>query len=150
MQYTFKTGRTVEVIPISPWLLADAQASIPKPTPPVQSVDMGDGPVEVENPAHPDYQEALRQWRVKIEEQLAQLAIMRGTTFELDAEAVAKVRADATALSITLPPEADDDRYLYLFYVCPGSQDDIYNLFQLIQGRSIVTEEAVVKATEHF
>lgn len=151
MHYTFSTGRTIEVIPISPWVLEVVRESVPWPEPPKQTVEGPEGLVEVPNTQHPEYLKALDDRQTLISERQQELIIEEGTSFEVDKAAVDKRRATLGRLDAKLPERAaTDDRHFYLYYICVGSQQDLDNLIRLIHGLSLVGEEAVAKATESF
>lgn len=152
MKHRFLTGREVEITPVSPWLVSQVRVSVPPPKPPIQLIDYDDGrgKVEIANTAHPDYLAALEKREREISTRVARLFLLRGAAFDVDHAAVTKLRADMAAIGVTLPPEADDDGYCYLYYVCPGSAADLHAFRAKVEGESIVTEEAVANATEAF
>jgi hypothetical protein len=153
-EFTFKdTGRTVQIRKVSTLLRAEARRQITQrlgfeePQPPMVEVDYGEGKVKIPHPGHEVYQQLKREWDQKVTAEttklLRRLAIMRGVVAEIDAEAVAQARADAQAEGIDL--SAFDDHYVYVAFVCMGSEDDYVDLLKAVFERSL-PQEAAVKA----
>lgn len=157
--FTFAdTGRTVQIRKVSSLLRAETRRQVTQtpgfeePTPPLSTVDYGDGQITIPNPAHPVYQDLRRAWSARVSDEtgarLRQLAIQRGVVCEVDADAVSAVRADMAALGVDL---ADfDDHYVYVAFVCVGSDDDWTDLLKAIFERSAPQEAAVHAHIEAF
>jgi len=150
--HTFQdTGRSVQIRKVSSLLRAETRrqvtqaAGFEEPRPPTSKVDYGDGDVTIPNPAHPVYQELKRAWNEKVNEEtgarLKRLAIRRGVVCEVDADAVAAVRADMLAEGVDL--SVFDDHYVYVAFVCVGSDDDWTDLLRAIFERSSPQEAAI-------
>ena len=149
------TGRIVQIRKISTLLRAEvrrhvtARPEFAQPQPPISSVDYGDGTVTIPNPSHPIYQQLLADWNRRVNEETGQrlksLAIRRGVVCEVDAAAVAQVRAEA---GIDLSEY--DDHYVYVAFVCVGSEDDWTDLLRAIFERSIPQEAAIQAHIDTF
>jgi hypothetical protein len=150
--FTFPdTGRTVQIRKISSLLRAEnyrqvkALPGFEEPQPPQSEVDYGDGKVLISNYAHPTYQQLLRDWNERVSkkatERLRRILIRRGVVCEVDKAAVASVRADMDAEGIDL--SAFDDHYVYVAFVCNGSDDDFTDLMRAIFERAAPQEAAI-------
>lgn len=145
------TGRTVQVRKISTLLRAEvrrqviAQSDFAKPDPPMSEVDYGDGKIRVPNPAHPVYQQLIRDWNIRVNEavgaRLKEIAIRRAVVCEVDRDAVTAARADAAEDGIDL--SGFDDHYVYVAFVVIGSEDDWTDLLKVIFERSAPQEAAI-------
>jgi len=144
------TGRSLNTRKVSTLLRAEIRRQIIKspdfaePQPPRSEVDYGDGKMTVANRAHPVYQQLLAEWRERVMDELSprlkQAAIDRGvvvTDEDIDKEAVAEVREQFEGL------ETYDDRYVYIAFVCVGSEADWTDLLAVIFNRSAPQEAAV-------
>lgn len=150
--HTFQdTGRTVQIRKVSSLLRQEtrrqvaASAGFDEPQPPQAEVDYGEGKVKIANPAHPVYQDLRREWADRVNketgERLKRLAIRRGVVCEVDTAAVASVRADMALEGVDL--SAFDDHYVYVAFVCVGSDDDWTDLLKAIFERSAPQEAAI-------
>jgi hypothetical protein len=146
--YTFKCGRSAKISHISHYLLNELTKQFAAPKPPRQVVELVGGVTEeIENTAHPDYIEALRIYREELAERWRKLVLIRGVELDIDRSAVKALRSDMEQLSVTLP---DDDAYVYLYYLCIGSQTEEQDLINVIHGYSYATEESIASATNSF
>lgn len=142
--FTFKdTGITVQIRKVSPLLGMEIRKAFPPPKPPVVETPLG----PEENEADPDYEAAMQAYGLMIEEKASRLYIKRGVECVVDQEAVERLRADMRDEGITLE---GDDKYLYIRYICVGSQEDYQDLLIAISRRSQPTEVAVAEAVETF
>lgn len=150
--FTFAdTGRDVQIRKISTLLRAEVRRQVTalpefaKPQPPQSTVDYGDGTVTIPNPAHPVYQQLLAAWASRVNEEvgarLKQIAIRRGVVADIDADAVKRARAEAREDGLDLG--AYDDHYVYVAFVCVGSEDDWTDLLKAIFERSSPQEAAI-------
>jgi hypothetical protein len=150
--HTFQdTGRSVQIRKVSSLLRAETRrqvtqaAGVEEPRPPQSTVDYGDGNVTIPNPQHPVYQELKRAWNEKVNEEtgarLKRLAIRRGVVCDVDEIAVASVKADMLAEGVDLA--GFDDHYVYVAFVCVGSDDDWTDLLKAIFERSAPQEAAI-------
>lgn len=146
--FTFPdTGRTVQIRKVSTLLRAEVRRQIvalpayAEPKPPQSKVDYGEGEVLIPNPAHPQYQLLMADWRARVAEavgeKLKQLAITRGVVCAIDQAALAEVRGLGIDLS------GFDDHYAYVAFVCIGSEDDWAELLKAVFQRSAPQEAAV-------
>jgi hypothetical protein len=150
--FTFPdTGRTVQIRKVSSLLRQETRRQVvqapgfEEPQPPTSKVDYGEGNVTILNPQHPIYQDLRRDWNARVNEEtgtrLRHIAIRRGVVCEVDMEAVASVRQDMTAEGVSL--KEFDDHYVYVAFVCVGSDDDWTDLLKAIFERSAPQEAAV-------
>lgn len=150
--FTFQdTGREVQIRKVSSLLRTETRRQIMRasgfeePQPPTSKVDYGEGQVEIPNPQHPLYQQLRRAWDARVTEEtgarLKRLAIRRGVVCEVDADAVKAVRADMALEGVDL--SGFDDHYVYVAFVCVGSDDDWTDLLKAIFERSAPQEAAV-------
>lgn len=150
------TGITVGIRKVSPLIQADIRAAVdhdhPRPEPPMQRVETGpDTWQSVPNPADPAYLAALGVWQrehnQRISNQLLTYAAERAIDVEVDADAVAELRADMAARGVDLSGRSD--KYVYVCYVCIGSSDDLQELSEVVFNRSRPSAEAIAaqKAT---
>lgn len=150
--FTFPdTGRSVQIRKVSSLLRQETRRQVAQspgfeePQPPQSEVDYGDGKISVKNVAHPIYQDLKREWNARVNEEtgarLKRQAIRRGVICEVDEIAVAQARADAAADGIDL--SLFDDHYVYVAFVCVGSDDDWTDLLKAIFERSAPQEAAV-------
>lgn len=150
--FTFQdTGRSVQIRKVSSLLRAETRRQVAvapgfdEPTPPMAKVDYGEGETLIANHQHPTYQALLRDWNTRVNEEtgarLKRLAIRRGVLCEIDNDAVKQVRADALLDGIDLA--AYDDHYVYVAFVCVGSDDDWTDLLKAIFERAAPQEVAI-------
>lgn len=151
--FTFKdTGRTVQIRKVSTLLRTESRRQImqspgyEEPQPPMTQVDYGDGKVTIPHPGHPVYQQLHREWEERVREaatdRLRTIAIRRGVVVdEVDHAAVAAVRSDMAELGIDL--SGYDDTYVYVAFVCIGSEEDWVDLLKAIFDRSLPSEGAI-------
>lgn len=150
--FTFTdTGRTVSIRKVSTLLRAEVRRQVlrdpayAEPQPPQVEVDYGDGKIKSPHTGHPEYVKLRAAWNARVNEavgeRLKPIAIRRGVVADVDAEAVASVRADMAELGV--PLDAYDDAYVYVAFVCVGSEDDWVDLLRAIFERSAPSEEAV-------
>jgi hypothetical protein len=150
--FTFvDTGRTVQIRKVSTLLRAEVRRQVvaspgyAEPQPPTSTVDYGDGQVTIPNPAHPIYQQLHADWTRRVNEEtgarLKRIAIRRGVVCAVDQAAVEAARADAAADGTDLAEY--DDHYVYVAFVCVGSEDDWTDLLKAIFERSAPQEAAI-------
>jgi hypothetical protein len=156
--FTFKdTGVTVHLRKLSPFMADQIGKALrkekPAPTPPLNTVDYGDGKTTKEpNPADPAYQQALADYEAWIAGEAGQRLIQIVLDYavevgEIDTAHVASVRAIMAAIGA---PVEDDDRTVYLKYIAVGSQDDLDDLLTAATRRSQPTEAAIVDNVTAF
>jgi hypothetical protein len=150
--FTFPdTGRTVQIRKVSSLLRTETRRQVARsvgfeePQPPTSKVDYGEGEVTIQNPAHPVYQDLRRRWTEAVNEEtgarLKRIAIRRGVVCEIDQAAVASVRADMLIEGVDL--SSFDDHYVYVAFVCVGSDNDWTDLLKAIFERSAPQEAAI-------
>lgn len=146
--FTFQdTGITVQIRKVSPSIGTEIRKAFPPPKPPIHKVEIGGQIVEEANEADPDYERVYQEWGLMVEAKAARLYIKRGVECEVDKAAVDAVRADMAAEGMTLE---GDDKYIYIRYICIGTEDDYQELLMAITRRSQPTEVAVAEAVETF
>jgi len=150
--FTFQdTGRSVQIRKVSSLLRQETRRQVAQskgfeePQPPQSTVDYGDGNVTIPNLAHPVYQDLKRAWNARVNEEtgerLRRIAIRRGVVCDVDARAVALARADMAAEGVDLA--AFDDHYVYVAFVCVGSDEDWTDLLRAIFERASPQEAAI-------
>lgn len=150
--FTFPdTGRTVQIRKVSTLLRAEVRRQVlndpafAEPAPPQSTVDYGDGSIQIPHTGHPVYVQRRAAWQQRVAaavgERLKPIAIRRGVVAEIDAPAVAAVRADMAALGV--PLDDYDDAYVYVAFVCIGSEDDWVDLLRVIFERNAPAEAAI-------
>jgi hypothetical protein len=150
--FTFQdTGRSVQIRKVSSLLRQETRrqvaqsAGFEEPQPPQSTVDYGDGSVTIPNMAHPVYQDLKRAWTARVNEEtgerLRRIAIRRGVVCDVDAPSVALARADMAAEGVDLT--AFDDHYVYVAFVCVGSDEDWTDLLRAIFERASPQEAAI-------
>lgn len=151
--FTFPTtGRRVYVRNVNPLLAIEIRRQFPKPHPPMQQVDYGDGkPVFEPNYAHPDYAAAVEDWNALITEKMSRLIIKRGVVHTLTDEEkaeVAELRADMEEdMGLNL---GGSDLFVYVSYICIGNRLDVDSLTEAVMSGSQPTRAAVEAAQESF
>lgn len=152
IDFTFPdTGRTVQIRKVSSLLRQETRRQVMRargfeePKPPTSKVDYGEGQVEIPNPQHPLYQDLKRDWTARVNEEtgarLKRIAIRRGVVCEVDIDAVNFIRADMLLDGVDL--SEFDDHYVYVAFVCVGSDEDWTDLLKAIFERSAPQEAAV-------
>lgn len=171
LRHTFTdSGITVELHKIGPTTLQRIAETIRKeakalpvghenryPDPPVQVVEIAGVKREEVNPNDPDHKEALDRWGNwavgQINERLMRMAAV-DAVIPLDQDdedikrAADKVRRSMAAEGIDIPyfdaytPE-ENDRIVWVSYVCIASLDDFKEFYQALTQRSQVSEEAI-------
>lgn len=150
--FTFPdTGRTVQIRKVSSLLRQETRRQVAQspgfeePQPPTSKVDYGDGEVTIQNVAHPVYQDLRRAWVDKVNEEtgarLKRIAIRRGVVCDVDDIAIANVRTDMALEGVDLTDF--DDHYVYVAFVCVGSDSDWTDLLKAIFERSAPQEAAI-------
>lgn len=150
--FTFQdTGRTVQIRKVSSLLRAEnfrqvkALPGFEEPKPPMSKVDYGEGDVLIPNPAHPVYQQLLKDWNGRVtaeaRERLMHIMIRRGVVCDVDMDAVKSMRADLALDGVDL--SGLDDHFVYVAFVCIGSDRDHLDLMQAIFERTVPQEAAV-------
>lgn len=151
--FTFPTTlRHVFVKNVNPLLVVEIRDQFPKPKPPLQEVDYGDGRKVLEpNYASPDHEAALEEWNSFITKKMSQLIIKRGvvhTLTEAEKAEVAQLRAD-TEEEIGLVLKGSD-LFLYVSYICIESRLDIDTLTEAVISGSQPTARAIEAAQDSF
>jgi hypothetical protein len=147
------SGRQVRIKFVGPLLMNDIRKAVkravgPKPAPPMQEVDYGNGTKKTEpNPLHPEYEAAVQEWTVAQGQVLLEKLLRYGVEAEMD-EAdqarLAELRADP---DLELPA---DDRLAFLTRIVAGTERDQEALQDAILGRAQPTDKAVADALATF
>lgn len=151
--FTFKdTGKTVKIKKVSPLLIMQLNKDFPEPEAPLQEVDYGDGDIKLEpNPAHPDYEKSLNQYRYDFEQKMREMMIDRGVVLDLNADEKAEIQELRDYWQEKYQKElAGNDKYIYLSYLCIGTDGDMDDLVNAISRRSQPTNGAVEAAKKSF
>lgn len=145
------TVRIERIAPATKQAIAKAlEAEYPKPKPPMQEVDYGDGPRMEANTADPGYLEAIKiqeeQFAIALVERMFVL-VKRRIEVEVDPAAVKRIRDDMEAIST---PLNGSDKDIYVDHVCISSEEDAQALMKYLMRRSQPTEEAVQEHIDTF
>lgn len=146
------THRHVFVRNVNPLLAIEIRRQFPKPHPPLQEVDYGDGKSVFEaNYASPDYAAAVEDWNALITEKMSRLIIKRGVVHTLSEEEkaeVAELRADMEEdMGLNL---GGSDLFVYISYICIGNRLDVDSLTEAVMTGSQPTRAAVGAAQDSF
>lgn len=143
------TGITINIKKVSPLLALEIRNAIPKPRPPSQEVDYGDGKkVLEENPAHPSYKAALKEYEDAVQEKTNRFVIERGVDCKVDHEAVKELRESWKAeFGQDLPY---NDKYCYIAFIVLGTNEDFQELIEIIMSRSGISSAAMEAAQEQL
>lgn len=156
-EHTFKdTGITVNIRRLSPLTADEVTKAIrkerPVPKAPENLVDYGDGKkVPEPNTADPAYIVEVNAYNAWLNEEvgkrLMHLIIHRAVVCDVDADAVAALRADLADIGVTLE---DDDKTVYVQHICVGTMDDLEELRQAVMERSQPTEKEIQANLDSF
>lgn len=151
-QHVFQdTGRSVLIRKVSPFLMSEIARSFPPPQPPLQEVDYGDGPVLEPNPAHPDYERAMQEYNMSLEEKVRRMMIRRGVVIQWDDEKRAEVQQLRDEWREEFGTElSGSDELIYVSHICIGTGEDFGELIEAIQQRSHPTGPEVELARSGF
>lgn len=141
------SGKTLRVRRVPVFLLREVQKSVKRPVPPLVTVNYETGPRQEPNRADPDYLAAVEDYGMALGEKMIQLVIKRGVECEVDAEAVAQLRADMGELGVEL---AGNDKQVYVTYICCETPADLSALQAAVLRQSQPTEEATSEALDRF
>lgn len=149
--FTFSNGVQATLHPVSPFTLQSIEASVPKPTPPMQEVDHADGTKHSEsNTAHPDYLTALTERRQAIQNRQQDALLLLGvqvTIGENEQGDIAAFRETCEALGIPLDT---NDKLVFLKHICFSTMVEIRAAILEIGGISAPKEEEIAVAAEAF
>lgn len=120
------TGVEVALKPVSALLIVDARRSVPRPLPPSERVQNGDGSWREEpNYDAPAYARALEAYNEKVELAVRKLCVKRGVVLRLTDAQKEEVTELREFWRAEYGQELDpDDRYVYVAYIAAGSQAD--------------------------
>lgn len=152
--FVFKdTGISIQIRKVSPLLAVDIDESIPRPTPPLNKVDYGDGRGEVMEPnlSDPSYNKALEKRQTEVGLAVIRATILRsvivnGEEWKEEVKEYRKFIQDTTGA----PLAEENDLYIYITRICVGTQDDLNDLVVAITSRSQPTPEEIAKAKDSF
>jgi len=151
--HTFKdTGKVVQIKKVSPLLIMQLQKDFPEPEAPLQEVDYGDGEIRLEpNPAHPDYEKTLQQYKYAFEQRMREMMVDRGVVLELSDEDKVEIQDLRTYWQENYgKPLAGNDKFVYISYICIGTDADMNELVEAISRRSQPSNGAVEAAKKSF
>lgn len=146
------SGVEVKIRKVSPLLALEVQRSIKKPEPPMETVILASGEESQEpNRSHPDYEKALRDYNIEVEEKTKKLLINRGVVITMTEE----MKQDVKDLRAYMEDEMDtqlpvNDKEAYISYIAIASAKDFETLIHAVLGASQPTQEAVEEAKESF
>ncbi len=155
--YTVKdTGVELNIRKLSPLFLADASAAYqkknPKPTPPMNEVEYGDGKKVMEpNLADPLYDQMLVAWNEGLQEFQRSLLIDLGVVVELTDDIKAEIQEKRDWWKESFGEElSKNDRWVYVNYIALGSPEDVTELVEAIVSRIAPTESQIKAAQDSF
>lgn len=154
LPYTFKdSGEKIHIRRVSPLLLMEFgrayEKQHPKPKPPMNTVDYGDGPRQEENPASPEYQAELLAYNIAMERATRFFMIKRGVVCDVPTERIAQLRADWMQ-SVGEELAEKDDLLAYISYICIATPDDLMDFTTALTRRSQATEAAIAENLSSF
>lgn len=140
--FTFPdSGYTVLVKKASPILMMKLRQKFPAPLPPKQPVSYGGdiGVVMEENPASPEYQQAMQTYEANLEEMVRKLYIKRAVRVRAEDKDIAKkkaaeVREDWKEATSTDLDGTDD--FIFISYVCMETDRDLEKLIEAVTRSS--------------
>lgn len=146
------SGIEVTMKGISPAMIGlDVMRSIPKPQPPIQIIDNGDGDVVYEkNWSHPDYKIELAQWDVDVNLKTMPVIVYRSLVKILSDEEKAEIkelRQDMADMDVTLDR---NDKIVWFKYIACGSDADFYAYVEFLSGEGEPKPEVVESLQDGF
>lgn len=150
--FTFDSGKTCRIRPVSPMLsaevLKDWRKKNPAPTPPLEEVEVMGIKTREPNFSNRGYILAMAAYQETANETVGfltlRMMVKRGVelneTEEEVAAEVAQLRADMTAMGVDLDP---DDKYIYVTTILAGTSNDMDRLRDAIMTRSQPTPPEV-------
>ena len=151
-EHIFKdTGKSVKIRKVSPMVAVDIEKSIPRPKPPMNTVDYGNGPVQEANYSDPGYMNALEERQAEVGFASLRATIMRGVVVEGD-EWKDEVLEYRKFIFETTEKELEEksDLIVYIMRICMGTQEDMNDLLLAISTRSQPTQEVIDQAKSRF
>ena len=150
--FTFKdTGKSVKIRKVSPMVALDVDRTFPRPEPPMNKVNYGEGEILEANLTDPKYLSLMIERNSKVNDEVTRVVILRGVVLEGD-EWKAEVEEYKKFILETTGKELEEnlDAYIYIMRVCVGTQADLNDLLFEITQRSQPTEVAVQAAKDSF
>lgn len=157
-EFTFPDSKkTVRIRRFTPFVINDIQRALakefPTPEPPMNEVDYGDGKKVTEpNPADPQYINRLRAHESLLGQEttlrFTKLIARRGIECEVEAAAIAEIRADMAELGVTF--EGESDQEIYFRYVLVQTDKDMEAVQNAVLSRSQPTEAAIADNVTAF
>lgn len=157
VEFTCKdTGRklTLGKIPftLTDLLYKEYDRQFPPPDPPTEEVDYGEGQkIREPNILHPTYLRLTREHDLKrlewVNERARHLFTEIAIDCEIDTDEVKRYRESMSKFGITLD---ENDKYVYVWYICIGTEEGHRELIQAIQKRSQPTEGSIKEALDRF
>lgn len=151
--FTFSTGYSVTIHPVSPWVMDEIERGWledhPEPEPPTKTVEGLDGMVEVEDRDDPAYLKERRHWESQRAELRNRLILELGVECEPD-NAVLDRRLESMRRLGAKIAKDQDRKLAWVLYVCVGSAADYWNLVKEVVGLTNATEEEVLRLANRF
>ena len=146
------SGVEVKLRAISPMMVSmDMMRTLPKPPPPLQKIDMGDGDVMWErNYSSADYKLALAEWESALELKTAPVLILRALDkhFSDEEKQELKVlRAEMEDFGMILPKS---DKLVWFQHVACGSDADFVAFLTFLSSSGEPSEEVVAGIQNGF
>ena len=118
--YTFHNGVVATLHPVSQFTMAhveiQARKAFPPPDPPLNEVNYGDGVRLEPNVTDPDYEQAMREWRMMISYKAFDATMELGVDVEIDADALDRVKR--VMAMVGAPLDEISDKVAYIKHCC--------------------------------
>lgn len=143
------SGKTAWIPAVSLWSMAlKLQRRFPRPDPPLNAVDYGDGRTRYEhNFADPDWKRAVEQWESFLEAKSQQEALKRVYASKLSEDQKAEVEAWKEEYP-AFWDEHDSDTAIWFENIGIQSDEDFLTLIRALRGN--IDEEAVERIQDTF
>ena len=150
---TLSSGVVLQLRRVGYWIVYEASRRLKRPKVPVQFID--DKGREEENPAHPDYVQAMQDYNDRMTEVILNANIWFGTRLiskPVDMLGPEDAWGEEFAFLGIEVPESKQDRYAQWvkLVACGGSAAEFTKITQAIGQLNSVAEEDVTAAAESF
>lgn len=147
--FTFSNGVEAWLRKVPPLLLNKLKQANKPPKPPLEEVDMGNGPVWQPNPQAASHLQAMDEYNETIGMKIVEFLVQRGVKLKdaINLDELNEIRAVMREEGATLPA---DDHVAYILYVCVGDEQELSALRDAILRRTIPTEEAIAEKVATF
>ncbi len=151
--FTFSTGYSVTIHPVSPWVMDEIEKGWledhPEPEPPTKEVEGLDGPVEVEDRDDPGYLKELQEWERQRSDLRNRLMLELGVECEPDDAVLDRKLESMRKLGAKIGKDLDR-KSAWVLYVCIGGAGDYWSLVKEVVGLTNATEEEIMRLAARF